>query len=84
MNKRKNKKLEPIKKYYPTQSELADVLNVSKQNVGLWFNNKKNIPLKYAIQIEKLTFGGIKAMSLVTEEKKEELKLFLRISKLSQ
>ena len=43
---------------------LAKKLNVDHSNVSKWLYEKRPIPLKYAVKIEKLTKGEIKFKDL--------------------
>lgn len=51
--------------------KLAKTLNVDDSNVSKWLYEKRPIPLKYAIKIEKLTKGEIKFKDLKYDVFKE-------------
>ena len=49
-----------------TISSLARALEVSRPLVSTWNSGKRPISLKYAIEIEKITHGLVKAEDLLT------------------
>lgn len=54
--------LQRIKKHFGSQAELARVLEITPMSVSHW--HKRGIPIKWAIKIERLTNGDIKAAEL--------------------
>ena len=52
------------------QSVLASKLEVTRQMVSMWINNKRDIPVKYALKIQFLTKGKYKFFKLLSDEDK--------------
>lgn len=53
---------------YGTKANMARVLNTSRQNIQTWEEHGR-VPYKFAIQLERLTNGEIKAVDIVDIEK---------------
>lgn len=79
MKKRTNGRKEniAIKKailFFGGTVNLAKQLNVHHASVSKWLYEKRSIPVKYAVQIEYLTDGEIKASDLRSDIFKDSLK----------
>ncbi len=67
MTKDQKKKL---LKYFTSQTRLAEELGLDRRFVNQWFTGERLIPLKYILQIEKLTNGAIKLLDLLGDKHK--------------
>ena len=60
--------------HFGNQVILANKLGLKSQNISEWVRGVNSVPLKHAIEIERLTKGKFKAKSLVNEKNKRYLK----------
>jgi DNA-binding transcriptional regulator YdaS (Cro superfamily) len=62
--------LNGVVKFFRSQTELANKLQLSRQCVNDWCKGKTEIPPLYAMKIEYITDGKFKAPSLLGEDKR--------------
>jgi len=61
--------LRKVIKYFGSQQKLAGLLRINRSLVNHWLNSRLKISLKYALQIEVITKGLVKAECLNPDAK---------------
>ena len=70
----KNKYLKEVIDFFGSQTELANMLGVSRQEVWGWYNNKIHMPVIYALKIYYITDEQFDFFNLLSKEEKCYLK----------